>query len=765
MALTLGVLNVLLKADTTALMKGLAAAEKSVTRTMNAVKKASGDLSNVGLRAAAAVGAAVAVASKMDPRIARTVDTLKATFAALALEIGRMAIPALNSLSQAMTSVLGWVQHLNPHIKAMIPTFLTWGLGLTAAAFAVNKFITAAQGLLGLVSVFAKLGVSVGALAIEFAPLILAFGLVWAASAALRVALGDDFGELGKVAKGLWVDFKDGAKIAFNQVSKWVRSLVVYISDEFEDVRKNFFQKLTDQVDSLIRVLDALRSVGVKKIGGIDTDAFSKIIKGVVQAADQVTKKRNPILQFIEDVGEGAGNVAAKMKDDFKNAIDFIEKLFAKMSKGGPGVTFDPKAEIPTSYMLDAMKKEGRLWKAGAQLPSSDLLTTQTMGRTVSTHVDTTAELPGTYGEVGKRINSGGQTSSGLGAYQNAAKQNDEWLQNSMAAVDGLLSRFVGKMGKVGDVISAAGEGFKAGGPWGALLAVLADLFLDSENMQSVIQLVDNGFKRISNVLGKLAAPMVKASAAANDVLTVFLDILGPVFDALTGAFENSVPLFEGLAGILKGLKPILDFFMSVLGAVIKALNFLVGGVLQLFFYAVRGLAQAFGWAAVGIAKAWNWFVEAVQNLLRALGDVPFLGAMKDWADDLESIQANVGPLIDSLNELNNMTWDSAAAKAAESAQVQLATDALSQFSEELLNAPTGFKAGAFRFNATDVGGSSMGGSPVDFNPSFGSSDGGTTVIVNVSGSVVGVDDLADRIQAAKERANRHRGGSSVGDL
>jgi hypothetical protein len=95
--------------------------------------------------------------------------------------------------------------------------------------------------------------------------------------------------------------------------------------------------------------------------------------------------------------------------------------------------------------------------------------------------------------------------------------------------------------------------------------------------------------------------------------------------------------------------------------------------------------------------------VEGVQWVLRGLAHLPFLGALNDVADALNDVKVDREALKQSQEELLNLSYEQARAKAAETAATLKNTQALKEATESLTNVPAAWRVAQARFAAQDA--------------------------------------------------------------
>jgi tape measure domain-containing protein len=211
----------------------------------------------------------------------------------------------------------------------------------------------------------------------------------------------------------------------------------------------------------------------------------------------------------------------------------------------------------------------------------------------------------------------------------------------------GLGNQLLSKAPIANSVIQGATQGAQFG-PWGAIAGALVPLITSSKTFQTLMDNINPLLQALADAVGKILEPILP-------LVTVISTVLSPVFTVL-GTILSSV-----LMPVMEALFPVFKFL----------------GII------VLGLAQ-------GIAWAWNAIATGINFVL---------GWIPNWVN-LALI--DTGNLSEAMETLTNLTWNSAMATAQ-------AAGAMNDLTESILNAPTGFKVAAYRFNAIDVPGYANG--------------------------------------------------------
>ncbi|QRK08080.1 hypothetical protein JQX13_50405 [Archangium violaceum] len=362
-------------------------------------------------------------------------------------------------------------------------------------------------------------------------------------------------------------------------------------------------------------------------------------------------------------------------------------------------------------------------------------------------------------------------------------KKSDEITQAMRDARDSLKSKLVSRIGDIADILNSFAQGVAAGGIWGGVIAVLADILTRSEGFRTLVEMINTLIQLVADSLGQLLGPLQPLVGAIGYLVQSIMGALTPILQYLLEAVDPLIPVLVGLGEVFAALQPVFQMLAGVLQLTEVPLRLLAEVALRLFFELVRGLAIGILEIAKGIAGVWNGIIKAVQRVFRALGDIEVAGIkpfdfMNDWARSLNDAKISTTGLNDSLSKLKDMTWDAARAKADETAEVLKNRAALEKANESLSNVPTTWKVTLARFNAQRErdGQTSRGPLPVDTyvtptqpasspsaSPAAGSSPASSAPLVGVVN--IATRDLFSGLQDLQTKlgdiAYRHRGSVS----
>ncbi|MBJ6762811.1 hypothetical protein JGU66_18765 [Myxococcaceae bacterium JPH2] len=286
-------------------------------------------------------------------------------------------------------------------------------------------------------------------------------------------------------------------------------------------------------------------------------------------------------------------------------------------------------------------------------------------------------------------------------AFADAAEQALEDAKN------GFMQKVVGSLGRLGQVINSAVEGFQAGGIWGAVIGAVAELFLGSKQFQDLIAMTNAVIGDLSDGLGALASGAQTLVGAVKPIIDVVMGVLKPLLDAIGRSIEPLLKPIAMVALLLQGLQPVLTLLIEGLMKTMKPLMWLNEVVIRGLFETIRYVGIAILWVVKGIGGLWNGIIGAIQSVFKALGDISVFGAhplgfLKGWANSLGKVKVDTESLAKAIQEMEHLSWSAALAKAQETAEVLKNTDALQAATEALSNVPSAWRVALRRFDAED---------------------------------------------------------------
>jgi hypothetical protein len=271
------------------------------------------------------------------------------------------------------------------------------------------------------------------------------------------------------------------------------------------------------------------------------------------------------------------------------------------------------------------------------------------------------------------------------------------------AAKEAFSGKLTSRTGNVQGLVESGAQGAAMGGPAVAVGAVVLDLITQSQGFAEIIGMVNTVIQQVADALGSFLVPLQPLIAAVLRLVPIIANALGPVFSFVGQLLEPLVPVFYIIGEVLQVLEPILTMFAGALELLTLPLTLIVDTGLRLLFEGIKYLGVGVLGVARGISWLWNGVVEGVQWVLRGLANLPFLGALNDVADALEDVKVDREALKQSQEELLNLSYEQARAKAAETAATMKNTAALKEATESLTNVPAAWRVVQRRFEAQDA--------------------------------------------------------------
>jgi hypothetical protein len=778
-ALKLGSLNVLLTADTSPLLRGVQQAVKVTKKFADQVKQATGELGQMGVRMTAVFAGAIAVASKYDKAVSDQADRTKNLFAGVAVEVARTVLPALKRFNEIVAESLGWFQALDPAVKASVSHWAVLSVEVLAVAAAVSKLAGMVSGVAGLVGAFLPL-------AATLLPVVVALGAIWVASAVLRDALGKDFSQIVDWVEALWHDFVEFARPAFKWVADAAGRLVGVFGTVLKTIHHAIVEVFKKMVDGIAWLFEKL---------GHPIDGLREFLTDFANWSDDLVSN-NGLAQMFDDAVEKSKVLSKTLKGDVRTWTAWTQSMLPDFSKGkAPKLPDDPNkyafSEAPkvdhsktfTDLVFDneseVMRAVRSVQEGFEKIRKDGEKTARDIGRAFEKSFrglerggglnmarafngrDFRGEIGSLQKQIGETAGDQSLTADERSLKMEGLKAAVERISTEAGDVADAFGNVIGgvlnKMGKMGQLVNTVMSA-SAGGPWAMLIAAVGELVMGSKQAASLINMLNDGFDMISNLIGEFIQPLLAFSGAGNLVLKEFVNFLTPIIKSLGESIQNFTPMLMAVGQSVK----VMGFVLAPLIAAIEGINHLVSGalgfVLHLFYDAMRGFSHGILWLINEFGQAWNTIVTALGRANLAI---------------------NLDGVAEAMSELRNATWDNVMAQADAASAGAQAAAAISAVAESMTNVPAGFKIAAARYNAMDaVGVASLPADPTaryhdaagryhDASPGlpsdYASGGGNTYITVNVAGSVTAAKDLEDELaEIRREQRARKKGGRGL---
>lgn len=213
-------------------------------------------------------------------------------------------------------------------------------------------------------------------------------------------------------------------------------------------------------------------------------------------------------------------------------------------------------------------------------------------------------------------------------AFEELAKENLARQKEIASMAVGVISQAGQSGAEVGKLITSAMQGFQAGGIWGAIIAVIANLFA---KLESVGKFIDSAFSSFMEVFSQLndsfsilfesltksLIPVMKILGVAFKAVN---DILVPVFQTLETIRQPFADLASGFTDLLKSTG-IFDWAVKAVSAVFTVVGLVISGIVLGLQYvwdgilkAVRGVMAFFGASTSEIDETIKKHEQAIEQ-------------------------------------------------------------------------------------------------------------------------------------------------------
>ncbi|NNB96686.1 hypothetical protein HI113_22570 [Corallococcus exiguus] len=592
--------------------------------------------------------------------------------------------------------------------------------GVGGLGSAVADFTKSVPSLLG----------NVGRMAISFAAAAIPILAVVAALAGIALLVGSVYKS--------WGDIKYLAKEAWSAMSQSISEMMAGLSDlgmKLANIFRLAFSAVAGAVEAMVdRSLDFVAFLvagAARTLRPIAEAARMQGVAGALAPMEGLTGKK--LKQDIKDALGAISNASFAGLD--KATSEFTKGAEALVTKAADGAkeaagTVKDSAVFGLKHSLSGIQdivaavlnsKTVEEWKGKMEELKSVIhsLFDGNAKATLRTADENGIEVSAVGHKGTERFAErlrGGLGSPAMAAYTKMLDDNAKALAEAIrkaaedaaaaakAAKESLISDFVGRLGELGGLIESAKKGFEAGGFWGAVIAAVGELLMGTEEMAGAIEVLNGIIGQLSDIFGAIGRGLQPLLGSVGYLLKVVVDILTPLLEQLGTILQDISPIIVMIGAILQTLTPILG---SLLGALGKALSWLVNNVLRALFEVLRYVGIGILYVIKGLGSAWNGIISAIQWVFRTLGDISIFGAhplgfLRGWAKSMDSAKVDTESLARSIQELEGLTWDAAMAKARETAEVLKNRDALEDVNEALSNVPALWKVALRRFDVQD---------------------------------------------------------------
>ncbi|GHG79634.1 hypothetical protein [Comamonas sp. JC664] len=784
-ALKVGDLYIAVTASIGDALKSLQQLAKATEDAAKLIKKAAEPIGKLGAMVAAGMAGAVAAAMQSNERLRDEVGRLKELAYTLAADIGDLFLPVIRKLADFFERLVVTFQRLSPETKRTGADLAVWVAGLGLAIGTIGKLAGVVEGLAGSVGIVLKvlgglqkstLLASIGptlaavaapaaAIAAAVAGLTLLAGSVYGAwtdtSTGLRDSVMSILSSIAGVASRVWQlltsTFK-GLADTITSIAAQSLETMAWLIREAAKKLDPFVKALpkTLQMGRLNKALDTAQKVTGKSLLKDLQDGAAylqaKATEGAESIAEALSSLGTSVLDISKDVGkgvaEGFGKSLAgtrKMLDDLglTGLLDSLKSMIPGLASGQANIrTPDDGSASGREKSLAQLQREEsealrrEIARADDYEGSSAAEAFARYERELRQSADEAAANLEMERETREEMREAilAANEAGRDSFRTLAADMRRWMDEARAAIAAakreLLNRVAGAAGEISNLLNVAATGFAAGGPMGAIGAVVGELLLQSEAFKTLMEMVSVVIGSVADALGAILVPLQPLVGAIFLVIDAVVTTLTPVFTVLGELVEPLVPPLVMLGQLFQGLSPLLSALAQAVMLVIAPLNLIAGPALKGLFEVLKFVATIVLYIAQALGKVWNAIIRAVQSVIRGISKaVEWLGidALKDFANSLDRLKVDTDAMGESLAALRDTTWETAEAKARETAEVLRNTAALQKATEALSNVPAAWRVNLRRFEAQDAQeGPSNAATPTPQPPPPAPSSGGT---------------------------------------
>lgn len=586
----LGTMHVSLKVDGADLEKGTSQAMKRLKELQGSFNQ----LRNISLGVFAGTSAALAAATRAagGKEAALVFAQVRDAANQVSKSFGEMVktpiLEMLTGLRDTLAGVSAWFQSLSPETQKWVGY-----LAIGVAAFA------------GLAAVLAQV-------ASMLPSVILGFKAMGAVAAMVGSGILIPLAEVVVVIVGL-ITAIGALSLAWKKNAGGIRDITIKLADSISEIFGGLWDWLASSLKS---VLDWARNIIYDVIGKIKGMSSEEIAKAKeLENAKWAQGGRFEALakDLWDDSADFVSDVGKEIKSAFKEGATLVAKglklvipdsVFKAFENMGTTLTTTPykSTMAPTSTSIQAATGAAAGMAAGAA-------------------------IGGAYAGIGfDWVAATVDQDKAMAALTKGATE----IGNAML---GFGQTLLQQAGFAGQLVMAGIEGFKSGGPWGAIIAVIAQLLTHASAFQAQMQATDKMLYELAEAFNPL------------------IETLNPL--------ANLVIIAGRMIGML--LKP-----FAVLGVALKMIEPLLRIVAEVI--------MAFTWIT---GKMVNAFIDSIKWLFDILGKLPGrLGRkFRKWSDQLEAAKVDTDEIERQMKE----TWQSDMTAMGESVKAagQSMTDAM----------------------------------------------------------------------------------------
>jgi predicted RNase H-like HicB family nuclease len=356
-----------------------------------------------------------------------------------------------------------------------------------------------------------------------------------------------------------------------------------------------------------------------------------------------------------------------------------------------------------------------------------------------------------------------------------------ENLDRVVSTIGAFSSQLASKLGELGSVIQSTVQGFQQGGWYGAVAALIVEVFSRFQRFSELIDLgtkqlggliaelgpslsvLTDGFKELMQTLGKLTDVIGRLLSPVIQVIGFLLGKVAEIFAPMVGTLES---LTDGLAPVTAMLEELtetlspFDDAIKIISVIFNAVSLTilgtVYGIETMFAGILKAIRDAIGAVFGTDNDAWRGIYDAEHKLDVASGEAADkINQIANHISDAFATGTGVGT-----TDTNTYMYGQLS-ETTQYMQVQFngvgdaakgAAASIAKMTEQLTNVPEGFKYALAKFDATQAKGGSGGAY------AFGNTTP-VTVQVTVQGSVVTEQNLISAVRKGLQISNFRNNG------
>lgn len=671
--MSLGTLTAVVDAETRGFIQGMAAAAARMEAFAHQAKKLARDVAQVSGALVAFAAGALHMAATVDGSVKRNVEELKSSMLTLAVQISQMVMPAVQELSRTLRELADWFAGLSPQVRAQVGHWAVLAVEVAGAALVLGRVATIGGAV---ASVLQGIAVTVAAIGLGS---MMGF-IVILGSLAVALAL------VHKAWRTNWHGMRD----VILEVVPQIGSAIM----QFGQMLKIFVIK---ELDAMVDLIARISAAAGALVGSIQAGlGFGETLKNVGAAAvapksDLVNDSAAKVGKILEDSALDTKNEWAQLMVDLKAKID---EYFGNKGHAPP-----PRDSAGDESLRDyAERHHAALVKVVSEDPDPN--------------ADYRSSLQKFASEKHKATVEGAITGKNARELEEHFKAELEAREQFINAIGYGVQLFISKLGDLGQVIGSAVQGFQAGGPWGAIIAVFIELLSRFKRFQELID-IGNGqiqvaISELAGAFGDFIDGVKPLMGAIGMIAHVVHEILAPIISFIGKLLGSLAPVFALISVVLepigRSLATLFDVIGQTLGPAFEILEKVATGIALVFM----GLQEPLLWLKAEFLELARW----LDHTFNVTGN--HSGVDKAVVDAWADLHANEQKMKDIADKgLGGLARDAADAAGA----IGKLGNTADQVSRQLTNIPQGFNTflkewqASFATSSTAFGGGSGSGS------------------------------------------------------